>query len=58
MRKGILFFCKDFVSIYPNFTKLDVKNYFLKLKNAKLDNAKNPKKKLTDFITLVTVESR
>ena len=33
------------------------KNYFLNLKNAKLDNAKNPKKKVTDFITLVTVES-
>ena len=57
MHEGILSFCKDFVSIYLNFTKLDVKNYFLNLKNAKLDNAKNPKKKLTDFITLVTVES-
>ena len=57
MYEGILSFCKDFVSIYRNFTKLDVKNYFLNSKNAKLDNAKNPKKKLTDFITLVTVES-
>jgi len=28
MHEGILSFCKDFVSIYPNFTKLDVKNYF------------------------------
>jgi len=28
MHKGVLSFCKDFVSIYPNFTKLDVKNYF------------------------------
>ena len=28
MHKGVLSFCKDFVSVYPNFTKLDVKNYF------------------------------